>query len=112
MNVLAWNCRGIGPPLTENHLRRLVRRLRLAVIFLMETKHGEVHMEGKRATLDYANGFYVNPIATAGGLCLWWIANLDITVFHSSPNFVHVVVHGSSRFLCTFVHAPTDINER
>ncbi|CAN0926190.1 hypothetical protein LINGRAHAP2_LOCUS35190 [Linum grandiflorum] len=115
MKLLCWNCRGIGPPLTENYLRRLVRRIRPSLLFLMETKHDEAFMDRKRASMNFANGFTVNPtglVGTAGGLSLWWIANLDISILSASSNYIHVLVKCSSNFLCTFVHAPTDVNER
>ncbi|CAN0905231.1 hypothetical protein LINGRAHAP2_LOCUS23549, partial [Linum grandiflorum] len=58
--------REIGPLLTGKYLRRMVGRLRPSTLFLMETKHSGEYMERKRALLNYANGFYVNPIGTAG----------------------------------------------
>ncbi|CAN0919074.1 hypothetical protein LINGRAHAP2_LOCUS31245 [Linum grandiflorum] len=69
-------------------------------------------MEWKRASSNFANGFYVNPIDTAGGLSLWWTPDVNISIISSSSHFIHVMVNCNSSFLCTFVHAPTDRNER
>ncbi|CAN0916102.1 hypothetical protein LINGRAHAP2_LOCUS29530 [Linum grandiflorum] len=90
----------------------MMKRLRPAVIFLMETKHDSVFVEEKRAIFNYANGYYVDPIYRDGGLSLWWAAGVELSIICSSSRFIHVSINLGTPFLCTFVHAPTDIIER
>ena len=38
MNLLCWNCRGLGTDSTVGELRHLVKRYRPSLLFLSETK--------------------------------------------------------------------------
>jgi hypothetical protein len=41
MNLLAWNCRGLGLPRTVHELVLLVRAYRPKILFISETRQGE-----------------------------------------------------------------------
>ncbi|CAN0916941.1 hypothetical protein LINGRAHAP2_LOCUS29995 [Linum grandiflorum] len=112
MNLISWNCRGLGPPLTGDHLQRFVRELKPSILFLMETKNQKDFMEWKRMKLNFANGVLVDPINTAGGLALRWIADLNINVIRSSSSYFHVFINYGSGFFCTFIYAPTTAADR
>ncbi|CAN0907190.1 Transposon TX1 uncharacterized 149 kDa protein [Linum grandiflorum] len=112
MNILSWNCRGAGRPLTNGHLRDLHRLVRPAVTFLMETKNTNQTMETKRLSLNFPHAFYVDPVGTAGGLALWWKEEATINIISYASNFVHVECNLGTPFHCTFVHAPNNPTER
>jgi len=61
MNVLSWNCRGLGNPRTVRTLHRLVRVKKPNSVFLMETNQLGRKVESVRIKLGF------------DGL-LWWIA--------------------------------------
>ncbi|CAN0840801.1 LINE-1 retrotransposable element ORF2 protein [Linum grandiflorum] len=112
MSIIAWNCRGAGGRLTVNSMKKLVRKFNPSILFLMETKKKNDYMEGKRNILKFQHHFYVQPVERAGGLALWWIADLPIRIISSSKFFIDVFVSYGSGFYCTFVHAPSITSER
>ncbi|CAN0876591.1 hypothetical protein LINGRAHAP2_LOCUS11399 [Linum grandiflorum] len=112
MSILAWNCRGAGGCLTVNYMKKLVRNHYPSVLFFMETKKKHEYMEGKRTILKFQQSFYVHPVGRAGGLALWWIANLLIRIIISSRYHIDVFISIGDEFYCTFVHAPSITSER
>ncbi|CAN0920359.1 hypothetical protein LINGRAHAP2_LOCUS32003 [Linum grandiflorum] len=76
----------------------------------METKQDVPYHAGMRVILNFANGYYVNPIGRAGGLALWWVQDMPIRVIRVSSHFIHVEVNSDHRFHCTFIHAPSNLN--
>ena len=38
MNLLSWNCRGLGNPRSVNALKEVIRIEKPKIVFLMETK--------------------------------------------------------------------------
>ncbi|CAN1129858.1 Transposon TX1 uncharacterized 149 kDa protein [Linum perenne] len=62
--------------------------------------------------LNYANGFYVNSIERAGGLTLWWVLDIPITIIRHSKHFIHVAITLDCNFFCTFIHAPCNLVDR
>ncbi|CAN0920480.1 hypothetical protein LINGRAHAP2_LOCUS32066 [Linum grandiflorum] len=78
----------------------------------METKHLSAFMKEKRVSMKFANGLMVDAMNLARGLSFWWTAWLDVTVICLGFKFIHVKVNFKISFLCTFVHALIDANER
>ncbi|CAL1404768.1 unnamed protein product [Linum trigynum] len=68
----------------------------------------ESYMKSKRRSMRFADEFHVNPVQTAGGLALWWVAGLPITILDSSCFFIDAFVDVNGGFFITFVHAPSD----
>ncbi|CAL1382259.1 unnamed protein product [Linum trigynum] len=112
MSCISWNCRGIGPPRTKNHLRRMIRKFRPSIVFLMETKNNEETMEDLRVQNNFQGKFYVHPEGTAGGLALWWTAGFSLQVLDCGRNFIDVFINYGCGFFMTFTHAPSIANER
>jgi exonuclease III len=71
MNILSWNCRGLGNPQTVGELCRLVKDKRPAMIFLMETKLRKSRMELVRIKIGFPNMMVVDSIGRSGGLALF-----------------------------------------
>ena len=38
MNIMSWNCRGLGNPWTVQALKRVIKKEDPSLVFLMETK--------------------------------------------------------------------------
>ncbi|CAN0856530.1 hypothetical protein LINGRAHAP2_LOCUS6515 [Linum grandiflorum] len=112
MSLIAWNCRGAGGRLTVNYMKKMVRKFHPSVLFLMETKKQMDYMEGKRKLLKFQQCYYVHPVERAGGLALWWIADLPIRVISCSRFYIDVFISIGDGFFCTFVHAPSTTIER
>lgn len=49
------------------HLKDLIRRYRLVMVFLMETKHGDTYCEKTQKKVGIKHTEYVNPVGISGG---------------------------------------------
>lgn len=58
MNILSWNCWGLGKPRTVRALSDLVRDRRPEVLFLMETISEKRRIEELRVKFGYSNFFF------------------------------------------------------
>lgn len=92
MNVLRWNCRGLGNPLTVRILRRLVRKKKPNVVFLMETKLLSQSMEYVRVKLGFDGLFVVDCHGRSGGLALMWKSENNIQVQNYSRRHINAIV--------------------
>lgn len=72
MNIVAWNCRGLGQQHSVRALRDVYQKHNPDIIFLSETKQRGSKLEKLRNRLGYVYSKYVDPTGTAGGLSLWW----------------------------------------
>lgn len=72
MNLLYWNCRGLGNLRSVRALRDLMRRQRPQILFLIETKLFSKEMEGVKIKLGFRYGLFVDCVGRAGGLVMLW----------------------------------------
>ena len=68
MNILRWNCRGLGNLRAATVLSHLVREKAPNVLFLMETKQTVDEMRKTQADLKYDSMLAVPCVHRAGGL--------------------------------------------
>src|SRR4051812_7083419 len=80
MDILAWNCQGLGLDPTVGELRDLIRSYNPAVVFLSETKKISHAMERLKWSLGFRHGVAVNCNGKSGGLALWWKDSVQVTV--------------------------------
>ena len=73
MNLLAWNCRGLGLDSTVGELRDLIRSYNPAVAFLCETKNRARAKEKIKWSLGFWNGVAVDCVGQSGGLALCYL---------------------------------------
>jgi len=92
MNVLSWNCRGLGNPLTVQTLRRLVRTKKPNLVFLMETKQVSKSLESVRVKLGFEANFVVDSIGRSGGLALLWNLETKVEVQNFSRRHINATV--------------------
>lgn len=112
MKILAWNCRGLGNPRAIQALSNMLREKDPEIIFLSETRLVKRRMEGVRAKLGYANGFFVDSKNTAGGLALLWKESLKLSVQSFSTGHIDSVIDfpsevGGWRFTGFYGHPVT-----
>ncbi|TYG79802.1 hypothetical protein ES288_D02G166300v1 [Gossypium darwinii] len=72
MNIVAWNCRGLGQQHSVRALRDVYQKHNPDIIFLSETKQRGSKLEKLRNRLGYVYSKYADPTGTAGGLSWWW----------------------------------------
>ena len=80
MNILSWNCRGLGSPRTVHELSRLVRKYKPQILFISETKRNKLEMEGIKIKLQFDCCFVVDCVGRGGGLALLWMIDTMIDI--------------------------------
>lgn len=78
MNILAWNSRGCGQPLTINALHEHILAYQPDIIFLSETKKKSGFLDRWKMRLNFRDSWYVALQTRSGGLVLWWRGNVSI----------------------------------
>ena len=72
MNILSWNCRGLGNLEVALVLHNLVKSQGPIVLFLMETKLNVRRMELLRVKLRFKYCFSIPSLGRSRGLALLW----------------------------------------
>lgn len=72
MNILSWNCRGVGLPWTIQSISEVVRQETPMIILLCEPIAKKSKMKWVQIKLGYQGIFVVEPIGRNGGLALLW----------------------------------------
>ncbi|CAN1292594.1 hypothetical protein LINPERPRIM_LOCUS21646, partial [Linum perenne] len=67
----------------------LNRRFRPTIVFLSETKNNSECLSQLKHSLDFGGSYFVDPIALSGGLALFWINNINISVLYSCKFYIH-----------------------
>lgn len=80
MNVLSWNCKGLGNPYVGIVLSQLVREKAPKVLFFMETKWTVGGMKKIQAELPYDNMLAVPCIHRAVGLAMLWKKEITVHI--------------------------------
>ncbi|GLT51961.1 hypothetical protein SLA2020_253300 [Shorea laevis] len=88
MNILSWNCQGLGQGLTRRVLNDLIFKNGLCLVFLMETKKSRRVLERLRRKLSFSHATYVESQGYSGGLALWWTDEVHISIFSSDKNSI------------------------
>ncbi|KAL9680513.1 hypothetical protein QQ045_018392 [Rhodiola kirilowii] len=76
----------------------MVGELRTQVIGLQETKMEGRKLEAVRRKLGFSCGFYVDRRGLAGGLALWWKADLDLRILSYSNSHIYSYVEDDKEF--------------
>jgi hypothetical protein len=101
MNIISWNCRGLGSPRTIPSLKYLVRVYKPDVLFLSETLCDSNKTEELRYLLCYDFCFTVNREGRGGGLALYWNSSFNCSITNYSQNHIDIEVvdtcHGNWR---------------
>ncbi|PNT74869.1 hypothetical protein BRADI_1g23405v3 [Brachypodium distachyon] len=75
MNLLCWNCRGLGQPRTVRELERLVTVHKPKLLFVSETCNRQKYVESLRWRLGLKHVITVTEDGKGGGLALFWDEN-------------------------------------
>ena len=87
MNILCWNCRGVGKAATVRELRDLARNFAPTLLCIVETQIDGSRVERLAGTIGYDNGYVVSSQGRSGGLGFFWnnpikIEILGYSVYH------------------------------
>ena len=93
MNLIYWNCQGLGNRQTIQELGDLVRAQDPSVVFLAETWLEEGRLSNICGSLQFGHYHGVLRITCGGGLALFWKIGLTLDVESSSPNHIDAVIN-------------------
>lgn len=106
MIILCWNCRGLGTAATVGELRWLVRAHRPALLFLSETKMRDSRVRSFMWSLGYSGCFAVSSVGLSGGLGLFWLSSMSVSVQGFSSRCIDMIItpDGGEAWRSTFVY--------
>ena len=71
MNILCWNCRGLGNPQIEQELGDLIRAQDPLVVFLAETWLNKVRLEEIKVRYKFEGLIEFSRIGRGGGVAIF-----------------------------------------
>lgn len=92
MNIVAWNCCGIGGPRKRQLLISLLQSTRTNLIFLAETKCSLSKSKRYLPQMPLPNYDFVPSRGRSGELWILWDNNTKLEVNSKSRNVIHAVV--------------------
>lgn len=101
MNLMSWNCRGLGNPRTVRQIRRWYSSLAPDMLFLSETKIKKEVAEKLKERVGFSNAIGVSSIGLSGGLCLMWNEDsISFTLVSFSQNHIcgDIISKGGKRW--------------
>jgi len=115
MNLLAWNCQGLGLPRTIHELVLLVRAYRPKILFISETRQGEKKIKGLRWRLGLKHCMTQVGKGKGAGIALYWDEQIEIKVLSEGPRYFDVLVNDTPngrKWRGTFVYGEPKSSER
>lgn len=114
MNVLSWNCRGIGLPSNIQFLKDVVRQERPNFVFLCETKDNKGKLERVRRALGFDGLIVVDAIGKSGGLALLWRIKDQVKLNNLSKHHidVEISVDDKAKWRLTGLYGEPDRQQR
>lgn len=115
MNILSWNCHGIGTPWAFQFLKNLVSQKKPSIIFLCETLCKKDKIERVQKSLGFEGMLAVECEGQGGGLAILWKNKNEVSVASYSINHIDAVVdiQGWSRYRLTGIYGePNRIRRR
>ncbi|KAK9756466.1 hypothetical protein RND81_01G099800 [Saponaria officinalis] len=94
MNLLSYNCQGLGNDPAVVKLKKLLRREDAEVVVLQETKLSGREMEAVTGRLDGYEGLYGDSIGKKAGVAILWRSDLSVALVSSSAHHIDVEIEG------------------
>ena len=94
MNLLCWNCRGIGNAPTVQELHELANKFAPRVLCLVETQISGARAENLKSTLGYDCSFAVDASGRSGGLAILWNNEIKVEILGFSKYHIDGKVLG------------------
>jgi hypothetical protein len=107
MNIMSWNCRGLGLPQTVQELQTLVPAKSPKLLFLAETRRSERRVGHLRWRLGLNNYLGIDSVSQDGGLVLFWHESVEVELIGKHQRFIDVKVrdiNNSPWYRVTFIY--------
>lgn len=95
MNLIGWNCRGLGKPRTVRVLNEMVKSHKPSILFLSETLAEGKKIEEVAMKIGFSEFYSVDRIGRSGGLAVFWKRNVRCTVMEASQNHIDLKINES-----------------
>ena len=92
MNVISWNCRGLGNVKAVPALKDLVRVYKPDIVILNDTLVHNNKIAGLCYSLSFDNHFSVDRIGRSRGLAILWRNSIDCSLINYSQNFINLSI--------------------
>ena len=96
MNLISWNCRGLGNLRTIKALEKAINKEEPIIVFLMETKSNRDWMNYVKDRCKMKHGLIVPSEGKSGGLSLLWREGIKVDVQTYSQSHVDALVDGGA----------------
>ena len=98
MNILCWNCRGLGNPQTDHELGDLIRAQDPLVVFLAKTWLDKARLEEIKVQYKFKGLIEVSRISQGGGggVAIFWKEGCNLSLDTYSPNHIDVIINKGS----------------
>lgn len=110
MNIVSWNCQGLGSILTFQHLRAIVAHDRPSIVSLMEIKNKREVVDMVRNQLQFQQSIIFDPMGLSGGLVVMWNEDVLVGVEDSSDELINITCRDPNNGIImriTFLRAST-----
>ena len=84
MNIISWNCRGLGNVKAVPSLKDLIRVYKSDIVILIETLVDSNKISDLCYILGFENHFSVDQIGQSGGLAILWRNNINCPLLNYS----------------------------
>lgn len=88
MNLLCWNCRGMGSSRSVRQLRKWSSTYAPDIVFVSETMVKKNVAENLKEKLGYAHTFGVASRGKERDLCMFWREEVEFTLISFSQNHI------------------------
>ncbi|KAJ4782681.1 Endonuclease/exonuclease/phosphatase family protein [Rhynchospora pubera] len=88
MNIIGWNCRGIGGPRKYQFIKDLLNSTQADILFLSETKASTDRMKKFIPTLPLKNHAFYASKGLSGGIALCWSDTINLQVLEVTQNHI------------------------
>ena len=114
MNLLVWNCRGLGNLRTERELVSILRAKDPSVVFIAETWADEARLERTLSNINFDQKWVVPRTTRGGGLVLFWKNSVNLTVVESHKYYIDAIINknGDNEWRFTGFYGEPDSSRR
>lgn len=93
MNLLVWNCHGLGNLRTKDQLAELVWAKNPSVVSLAKTWTDRDRLVQVQRQIDFKNMLEVTQRNKARGLVIFWKEDFDMSIEAFSPNHIDSMIN-------------------
>ena len=94
MNLLVWNCRGLGNPQIVRGLVEILQAKDPSVMFIVNTWADEARLDQTLRTINFDKKWVVSRTIRGGGLVLFWKNLVKLEVVDSRRYYIDAIING------------------